>query len=62
MMRTLSRWYDLNVFFSSEEVKQAIFSGNLRRYDDFGQIVNMLEMTGVAHFQINGNTIVINKN
>ena len=57
IMRTLVRWYDVNVLYTSERVKEAMFNGNLKRYDDFNRIVEMLEMTGVAHFKINGNTI-----
>lgn len=61
IMRTLVRWYDVNVLYTSERVKEAMFNGNLKRYDDFNRIVEMLEMTGVAHFKINGNTIVISE-
>lgn len=61
IMNTLGRWYDVNVFFTSEQVKKALFIGNLKRYDDFDKIVKMLELTGVAHFEIKGNTIVISE-
>ena len=61
IMRTLGRWYDVEVFYANEQVKEAMFNGNLKRYDDFNQIVKMLEMTGVAHFKIQGNTIVVSE-
>ena len=61
IMHTLARWYDVNVFYANDRVKEAMFNGNLKRYDDFNQIVEMLEMTGVAHFKINGNTIIISE-
>ncbi len=61
MMNTLSRWYDVNVFFTTERVKEAMFTGNLKRYDDFDKIVEMLELTGVAHFKIDGNAVVISE-
>ena len=61
IMNTLSRWYDVKVFYTNEQVKQAMFNGNLKRYDDFDQIVKMLELTGVAHFKINGETIIISE-
>lgn len=61
MMNTLSRWYDIDVFFTTERVKEAMFTGNLKRYDDFDKIVKMLELTGVAHFKIEGNTVVISE-
>lgn len=61
IMNTLSRWYDIHVIFANEQVKGAMFRGNLKRYDDFDQIVKMLELTGVAHFKIDGNTITISE-
>lgn len=61
IMNTLGRWYDVKVFYSNEQVKQAVFNGNLKRYDNFDQIVKMLELTGVAHFKINGETIIISE-
>lgn len=61
MMQTLSRWYDVNVFFTGEKVKKAMFTGNLKRYDDFDKIADMLELTGVAHFEIEGNTVIVSE-
>ena len=57
IMRTISRWYDVNIEFTDPEVKQVTFSGNLRRYDDFGKVINMLEAVRVAVFEVNGNNI-----
>lgn len=61
IMNTMSRWYDINVFFTSEKAKKVIFSGNLERYDDFTQIIRMLSMTQMANFQIKGNNIFISE-
>lgn len=59
IMNTLQRWYDVKVFFENEKVKKATFIGNLERYSDFNKITEMLEMTGVAHFSIEGNNIYV---
>jgi len=61
IMNTLQRWYDVKVFFESEKVKKATFIGNLERYSDFNKITEMLEMTGVAHFSIEGNNIYVSE-
>ncbi len=61
MMNTLSRWYDIQIFFESEAVRRMTFSGNLKRYDSFNKIIELLEMTGMAHFKINGKTILISE-
>lgn len=57
IMRTVARWYDVEVEFESEKVRQVTFSGNLKRYDDFGKIIGMLEAIKIARFEINGNCI-----
>lgn len=61
MMNTLSRWYDIQVFYENPAVRKVTFSGNLKRYDSFDKIIGMLEMTGMAHFKVNGNTIIISE-
>lgn len=59
IMNTLSRWYDIHVFFESEQVKHVTFTGNIPRYENFDKIIKMLEITQLAHFKIQGNTVVI---
>ena len=59
IMRTLSRWYDVQVVFQSEKARHIEFTGNLRRYDDFGQIVSMLALACPAKFNVSGTTIYI---
>lgn len=61
MMNTLSRWYDIQVFFENSKVREITFSGNLKRYDSFNEIIRLLEMTGMAHFKVNGNSILISE-
>lgn len=61
IMNTLVRWYDVQVFFRNETVRKVTFSGNLKRYDSFDKIIEMLELTGMAHFTVSGNTIFISE-
>jgi ferric-dicitrate binding protein FerR (iron transport regulator) len=61
IMNTLRRWYDVRVFFRDEQVKRATFNGNLERYGDFNKILELLEMTGIARFEIQANDIYISK-
>ena len=61
IMKTISRWYDVEVSFADERVKGATFSGNLQRYTDFGKILQMLEAIKIARFEIKGNHISINE-
>lgn len=59
IMNTLVRWYDIEVFFENQTVRDVVFSGNLKRYDSFGKVIELLEMTGMVHFKVRGNTIFI---
>ncbi len=61
MMNTLSRWYDIQVFFEHEALRQVTFTGNLKRYDGFNKIIELLEMTEMAHFKVEGNKIFISE-
>ena len=59
IMRTLARWYGVDVVFQSDKARDIEFTGNLKRYADFGQIVSMLELACPAKFLISGTTIRI---
>ena len=50
---------DVQVVFQSEKARHIEFTGNLRRYDDFGQIVSMLALACPAKFNVSGTTIYI---
>lgn len=57
IMRTISRWYDVQVEFVDEKVQYVTFSGNLRRYDHFDKIIKMLEAIKVAKFEVQDHKI-----
>lgn len=61
IMRTLSRWYDLQIVFDTEAAKHINFTGNLKRYDDFDQILSMLELACSAKFVVKDKTVHISK-
>lgn len=59
VMRVIARWYDVEVHFIDASQRKVVFTGNVKRYDDFSRIVKMLEMTGNTEFLINGKNIFI---
>ena len=59
IMRTLERWYDIRVIFRDEGAKRISLSGNLKRYGDFSQVMNMLQMTGDVRFELHGHDVYI---
>ncbi len=59
IMKQLQRWYEMNVFYTNEEVKHYTFSGNLKKYDDFDKIVRMLEEVAGIQISIKENCVII---
>ncbi|UGU14729.1 DUF4974 domain-containing protein [Sinomicrobium kalidii] len=59
MMRTLSRWYDLEVKFENEKKKEMVFSGFLNRSENVNELLKNIERTGEVKFLIERKTVVI---
>ena len=61
IMNTLSLWYDVDVFYQTESVKQLHFSGHLGRYKEIQDILGAItEATGVK-FTIKERIIIVTK-
>ncbi len=52
IMIRLSRWYNVEVSFLNESVKELRFSGDLTRYDNIDQILELIEVTQKVKFTI----------
>lgn len=62
ILRKLSRWYDINVFFQSEEVRAYQFSGKLPRFKNCNELLDMIEKTTDVQFTMKENrTVIVNK-
>lgn len=59
MMAVLSRWYDVDVVFKNERLKELRFGCNLNRYDEIGPFLKLLDATGRVRTGIEARTIVI---
>lgn len=59
MMKTLSRWYDVNVVFEDETKQNIVFSGYLNRGDSVNELLNYLEKTDEVEFEITDGTITV---
>ena len=59
ILNKLSRWYDIQVFFTDTAVRDMIFSGSIHKYDTIQQLLNAIEATGGIHFRINGSAITV---
>lgn len=61
ILNSLSRWYDVSVFYPDEELKDRRFSISTNRYDDIQMLLNQMELTNRVVFEINKNAIVVKK-
>ena len=61
IMSTLQRWYNIDVIYADEKVKQLHFTGDLERYETFDVFLHFMETGGDIRFQIKDNIVIVNK-
>lgn len=59
LMNDIGRWYDLEVEFENEELKEKRFTGSIPRYSKFTKVIAVLEATDAFKFEIDGRKIMI---
>ncbi|MEQ6121255.1 FecR domain-containing protein [Reichenbachiella sp. MALMAid0571] len=59
MMKVLSRWYNIDVFYENEAVRSIRFTGRFKRYDDFETVKKLIEKTDEVKFKIDNKTVII---
>lgn len=61
ILKLLSQWYDLQVFYQNPEAKDILFSGRLKRYENIGTLLGVFERLGGVNFSVQGKTVVVKK-
>ncbi|MCR8560644.1 DUF4974 domain-containing protein [Mucilaginibacter sp. BJC16-A38] len=61
IMKSVSRWYDVNVDFQDEGIKNETFGAVTTRFANISTLLRMMEQTGDVKFSIDGNTIKISR-
>ena len=61
MLRRLARWYNVDVVFSEESLKDVTFTGEVKKYEDFTEILEVIESTRTAHFQVKDRIVIVLK-
>ena len=59
IMERLRRWYEMEVFYTNEEIKNYRFTGDLMKYENFEKAVRMIEEVAGAKVEINGKCVII---
>lgn len=57
----LRRWYDIDFFFTSEDVKHFVFAGVIKKYYTANEIFSIIEKTARVKFTVNGRTVVVSR-
>lgn len=59
IMRTLARWYEMEVVYLDESVKNMLFAGKLNRSEEITPILDVLRATDKLSVEVQGKKIVI---
>jgi len=61
IMRKVSRWYNVEVEYQDNALRNQHLNGFISRNKNISQVVKILELTDAAHFLINGDEIIVTK-
>ena len=59
IMKTFERWYDIQVYYETPNLRDITYSGNLKRYGTINSFLDALELTGDLTYKICGRNILI---
>lgn len=59
ILERLSRWYNVNVFYVSEDVKEKRFTGVIARFTDVADVLHLIGETATVQFNLKGNVITV---
>jgi len=59
IMRKLSRWYDVDISYTNQEIQRQRFSGSIPRASNISEVLHFLEYTGTVHFKVSERRIYV---
>lgn len=59
VLKKLERWYNITVFIQNPSLKQLRFTGNLPKYENINNVLNILALTTNIKFELNDCTLVV---
>ena len=59
ILRIVSRWYDLEVFYMNQGAKSVIYSGKLQMYSSVEDVLRKFEISGDVRFELKGRTLTV---
>lgn len=61
IMQKFTRWYDMEVVYRNEDLKDIVFKGVVPRYTELREVLNILEKTNEVKFDIEERTVIVFK-
>jgi transmembrane sensor len=61
IMNKISRWYDVEVVYLNEEVRNEVFSGKVSRFENVSEVLKKLSLTDAVKFKIERRRILVMK-
>ena len=59
ILTDLGRWYNIDVFYSRDELRSYHFSLNMKKHEEFTQVLELIGKTGEVQFEIKDNTVIV---
>lgn len=59
ILTDLGRWYNIDVFYSRDELRLYQFSLNMKKHEEFTQVLELIGKTGEVQFEIKDNTVIV---
>lgn len=59
IMTVLARWYDFEVFYLNDSVRDLVFAGKLNRLEAIDPILEIMASTGKINIEIKGKSVVL---
>ncbi|MCD0487599.1 FecR family protein [Pedobacter sp. MC2016-14] len=59
LMKRVERWYNVQVSYKNNEIKDLTFTGEISKYDKIEELLKILERTGRVKFEIEGSKIIV---
>ncbi len=61
ILTRISRWYDVDIEFVVDKLKNETFTGDLKKYEDITKILDMISMASTIEFKVEKNKIIVNQ-
>jgi transmembrane sensor len=60
-MRKIARWYDVEIIYNSSVPEDMQIGGWVSREEKLSSVLKSIELTGIAHFRVDGRKIYVSK-